>query len=63
MGKTIRGDKGPSYDYWSRRANGEGKNLQSPGRFSKKTMNRASRHREKQDLKGWDNEELSRTPD
>ena len=51
MSDTRRGSKGPGYDYWSRRANGEGKHLQSPGRFSKKKMNRAARHRNKQNLR------------
>lgn len=53
MSDTKRGEKDPGYDYWSKRANGEGKNIQKPGRFSKKKMNRASRHRDKQDLKDY----------
>lgn len=57
MGKTIRGEKGPGHDYWSRRANGEGKHMQLPGRFSKKTLNRADRHRKKQELKDWEGDE------
>jgi len=54
MSDTKRGEKGPGFDYWSREANGEGKNLQQPGRFSKKTMNKAARHRNKQALRRQD---------
>lgn len=51
MSKTNRGSKGPGYDYWSKRANGDGKWLTRPGRVSKKLMNRAARHRDKQYLR------------
>lgn len=50
MSRTIKGAKGSGYEYWSRRANGEGTHLNSSGRYSKKTMNRAERHRSKQKL-------------
>lgn len=56
MSRTKRGGKGPGFDYWSKRANGEGKNLQSPGRFSKKSMNRATRHRDKQKIQNMPTE-------
>lgn len=53
MSRTKKGSKGPSYDYWSRRANGVGKRLFSTiGRIGKKLMNRGARHRDKQSLKG-----------
>lgn len=55
MGKTIRGEKGPGYDYWGRRYDNES-GCNSPSKrncrlSTKKLTNRAERRKEKQNFK------------
>lgn len=51
MGKTIRGGKGSGYEYWSREANGEGKWLTKPGKFTKKKTHKKERSSLKKQLR------------
>ena len=43
MAKTIKGSKGPGYEYWGRKANGTGKWCTRPGKLSKKVLKRKIR--------------------
>lgn len=49
MSRTIKGSKGPGYDYWSRRAN-SGKWLTIPGEYTKRITNRRERRKKNQEL-------------
>lgn len=42
MSRTIKGSKGPGYDYWSRRAGNESK-CNAPSPFAKKVTHRKER--------------------
>jgi len=42
MSKTIKGSKGPGFDYWDRIAN-SGKWAKTPGKFAKKCNKRKLR--------------------
>lgn len=54
MSKTYCGEKGPGYEYWSRRANGEGKELSRPGRTTKKLTNKRERRLLRKKLKEFE---------
>jgi hypothetical protein len=43
MSRSRKGQKGPGYEYWGRRANGEGKWLRDPGRATKTQTHRRER--------------------
>lgn len=48
MSKTNRGNKGPGYEYWSKR---NYKDMIRPGKTSKKITVRAERRKNKEKLK------------
>ena len=50
MSRTIKGGKGPGYEYWGRRAFGPGKECSQPGRFTKKMTHKKERRAAKKDL-------------
>lgn len=62
MSKTIKGSKGPGYDYWSRRKGNRCGNAcpsKRPGPLSwKRWTNRAERRTSKQSLLGGDGDEV-----
>lgn len=47
MSRTIRGEKGPGYEYWKSRLHRYG---EIPGPRTKRITNRRERHIEKQEL-------------
>jgi len=55
MSKTIKGSKGPGYEYWGRRSWGGGKYLADPGRYTKKQTARKERRQSKESVKKGSN--------
>lgn len=48
MGKTVRGGKGPGYEYWSRRPS---KGCTCPGKENKKITHKLERRQANKELK------------
>lgn len=49
MSRTKKGAKGPGYEYWGRKYNGDGKHLNSPGKLAKRYANRRDRRKAKKE--------------